>query len=259
MSKDLTTVENGIEKQRVFKDNALIAAKYSLTLAEQKVLNALLSQITTKSDKNIFKFKISELAELCQFDKDSAYSQVRKLCIKLRSRVLYIPDDKGYIITGWINSAECKNGIVEFEVDSKLMPYFQALSNFTVLNLLEINMFKHAHTQRIYEWLLHGIFQGGSLTLSVNEIKARLKMENKYTDYRDFRKKVLEPAIKEIGSYTTLRLSYMPVKEGKAITAVAFNLSYSDCSICNGRGLIFTSDYQVVVCRCHPLYPRQQE
>lgn len=259
MTKQVINQNSKLENQRVFKDNTLISAKYSLTLAEQRVLNALLAQITAKSDNNLFRFKVSELADVCKFDKDSAYSQVKKLCIRLRTRSIYISDGKGYLVTGWINSAQCENGIVEFEVDKKLMPYFQAISNFTVLNLLEINMFKCMYTQRIYEWLLYAVFQGNSLVLTIEEIKMRLKLDGRYKDYKNFRRKVLEPAISEISAYTTLMVSYDAIKEGKAISAVAFSLSYPNCLICKGRGLVLTSDSKVVICKCHPMYIQQQQ
>jgi plasmid replication initiation protein len=57
----------------------------------------------------------------------------------------------------------------------------------------------------------------GEVIITISELKKLLGIENKYSDWRDLRKAVIEPSIAEINDKTFLHLEYEPIKQGKKI------------------------------------------
>ena len=49
-------------------------------------------------------------------------------------------------------------------------------------------------------------------------------LENKYPLYNDFKRYILDKAIKEINEFTDLIINYEPVKQQKAVTSIKFNI-----------------------------------
>ena len=55
-----------------------------------------------------------------------------------------------------------------------------------------------------------------------SELKEILLIQDKYKDYRDLKKFVIEPSVKEINKFTDLQIEYNPEKEGRRITKINF-------------------------------------
>lgn len=258
--KNFDKFEDFKENASISKENSLLRAKYRcLSIYELRILNLLISKIDQNSENCLFTFKIAEIAEFCGFDKDEAYSKIKNTCMKLRSRSVYIPLEKGYLITGWISSAKCQSGIVQFELDHKLLPYLKAARNFTVMNLNDVNKFSNIYAQRIYEWLIEVQYKARERKLSIEEIKTKMEISKLYPDYDNFRRRVIAPAISDINQYTNMRVEVLPIRTGRQITDLIFKFSFVDnniknqlekCPKCGGQGYFIVDDNTVQKCYC---------
>ena len=247
------------ENAIISKDNALLSAKYRLNIYELRIINLIMSRIEPDSDNCMFTFKISEIAEFCQFEKEKAYSKIRETCVKLRSRAILISKpapENGYLITGWISSAKYQSGIVQFEVDHKLLPYLKVARNFTVVHLQDVNKFTNIYAQRLYEWLLEVSYKANTRKLSILEIKRRLGIEKLYPEYDNFRRRVIEPAIADIHKHTNMIINFIPERSGRKITDIIFKfeIGHNDrcyngkCPKCGGSGFIFIDENMAIKC-----------
>jgi plasmid replication initiation protein len=61
--------------------------------------------------------------------------------------------------------------------------------------------------------------------LGIEEIKQYLGVDGKYTEYKGFRRRIIEPAINEINEYTDINVEWQPIKQGRAYTAIEFTIT----------------------------------
>jgi plasmid replication initiation protein len=60
----------------------------------------------------------------------------------------------------------------------------------------------------------------------IEELKGILKLQGKYGTYKDFRRRVLDLAVKEINAspLSEVKIDYQEIKTARAVTAVKFNI-----------------------------------
>lgn len=216
------------EKSLVVKDNKLIEARYRLTLNEQKVIYAIISTINPELEKGNIKctFDLNQLSEFCNINKKNASRDIQEVTRLLKSRVLSIKNGKSTLQIGWINYAEYKDGIVEFEIHEKLKPYLCGLkSAFTSIDTMELMSFKSSYTGRIYE-LVYQYRKIGSRTISLEDLKDYLGLDGKeYALFGHIKARIIVPALKEINKNTKYNISCDYIKTGRKITDLEFHIS----------------------------------
>ena len=112
-------------------------------------------------------------------------------------------------------------------MDEDLHQYLLGLSsNFTQYYLLSVLPMKSQYSSRIYE-LLKSYAWKGCHTFDINELKRRLMCEN-YTRFPDFRRYVLDISVREINDFTDIEISWEPIKIGKRISLIKFNIKPRD-------------------------------
>jgi plasmid replication initiation protein len=79
---------------------------------------------------------------------------------------------------------------------------------------------KSQYSIRLYE-LLKSYEHKNNLTIGIEEVKRMLSAEI-YNRHQDFRRKVIELAIKEINALTDIAVAYEFIKEGRKYAKVAF-------------------------------------
>lgn len=220
----------------VAQSNQLTEARYSLTVAEQRLVLTLLSLISP-SDKSLksYEIKISEFQRLLDIKTNAIYDQVKDVLKKLASRVIYIPEGKDYLIANWFSSAkyDSKKGSVTISFDDNLKPYLLELKEqFTKYKLFVIAQFKSSYTIRIY-MLLKQYEVIGFREIELVEIRGILDIkDNEYPRFADFRKRVLDQAKKEFetknkesgGYMSDITFELETIRTGRKITRLRFNI-----------------------------------
>lgn len=219
----------------VVKANKLIEAKGRLGMIEQKLFASLISEITT-DDKDFKKYKveIKDISEFMNLSSNAVYEQIKSASRNLRKKEILIEsiDEKGkksFLATSLLSSARYKEGegYLEFYIDPNLKPYLIAINGkqtpFTKYMIKNILKLKSSYSIRIYELLkqCEGIKKR---KFKLNELKKLLGVEDKYKDFRDFERRILKVAKKEINEKTDIWIDYEKIKEGRRIGKISFEI-----------------------------------
>lgn len=210
----------------VVKHNDLIRkvqALLSLTVNEQKVALYLISLINPDDkDFDAVLVSISALCELFGLEKVKGNYERLKKAIKALS-------DKSHWLNGelfrWVDTAKVipNSGMVRVKLSESLKPYLlQLKENFTKYKLYNVLVLKSKYSIRIYE-LLKSYFWEDTYSVTIQEFKKSICCDT-FNEFKDFNKRVLAPAIKEINELTDIYVEVTKLKTGKCITDLKFDI-----------------------------------
>ena len=218
--------------------NKLLHAGYSLEVNEQRLINLALSKINSKKS-NPGKILIypTEYAKCFGLSKHSVYEQLSAAAESLRDKSVSILDDSGQSLSiPWVSSAKyekLKNqgSFINIEFSKEIEPYiFNIEGNFTELffhNTVKLNTLA---SFRLYGLLnevrnYKNYKRRGSVVMNLQlpEMKKKLFLSESYEAWRDFKNRVLLPAIEKINAHTDLCVTFQPKKMGNCITAIEFS------------------------------------
>ena len=213
-------------------------AGYSLDINEQRLINLALSKINSKKS-NPGKILIypTEYAKCFGLSKHSVYEQLSSAAESLRDKSVTILDDSGEAFSiPWVSSAKyekLKNqgSFINIEFSKEIEPYiFNIEGNFTELffhNTVKLNTLA---SFRLYGLLnevrnYKNYKRRGSVVMNLQlpEMKKKLFLSESYEAWRDFKNRVLLPAIEKINAHTDLCVTFQPKKMGNCITAIEFS------------------------------------
>jgi plasmid replication initiation protein len=223
---------------KIVKDNKLIQnvtkRKYELSVLEQKVLGFILSMI--KPPENItsqplyqYEFDIRTFCKVCGIDFNSGtnYRNVKAALKKLADNSFWMEEDDDELLFQWITTPRIKkkSGKVTIKISDDVMPYLYKLQErFTTYELYQILALKGSYSIALYELCKSYAFRK-KIVLSIDDVKKYLSIEDKYKEYKAFRRKIIEPAVKEINEFTDLDVSWQPIKKGRFYVAIDFHIS----------------------------------
>lgn len=213
----------------IVKSNSLIQkTRYNLSLQEQKIILYLISKIKPTDDEfETYTFNLKDLCDVCGITYHSKNYQNFKDALKtLHDNSFWVKTENGETLCTWVNKVwiDEKKLAVEIRLDEDLRPYLlQLRENFTVYELGYILVMKSKYSVRLYE-LLKSYSNLVEIQLSVAELKERLQTPE-YSDYKNFRVRVIDPAVSEINEQTDIHVEYEQHKTGRAITHLTFRIS----------------------------------
>lgn len=208
----------------VVKSNKLIEAKYKLNLNEQKIILYAVSKLNRNKDKfNILDLKTNEFTNLIDTS-PKRYSEIRKIVKGMMDKKVIINTSKSELITNWVSSIEyIKNtGIIELEFSEKLVPYLlQLKEQYTKYDIKNILYLKNKYSIRIFE-LLKQYEKIGKREIKIDDLKKMLGCENKYKQFKEFKRNVLEIAKKEVNEHTDIDFEYKKITQGRKVIGIEF-------------------------------------
>lgn len=229
-----------IQKKReyqVVKSNEIVRkAKYNLSAIELKLLNFIVSKIKpTDTELQKYTFTVKEFCQVCGIDYTSGanYSYIKETIKRLRNKSFWIKDENGdEILLSWIQKAWIYNskGKITVRLDDDMQKYLiNLVSCYTQYTLLLTLPMKSNYSIRIYEILKSYLSGKEHVTkiFDLEELKELLGATN-YKDFAGFRRKVLEIATKEINHYTDISISWTPIKDGKPVVKIIFDIQEKD-------------------------------
>jgi plasmid replication initiation protein len=209
----------------VYKDNYLVEASYKLTLIEQRLMLYCISKLNPKEPQQ--KQVISVESFIKQFPDikpNNAYTQIKNAIDNLYERSIKVKDPAVTKKFRWIQSAEYRDyeGTATVEFSNAVMPYLcQLEKQFTNYQLRNISAFKRVYSIRLYE-LLTQYRSLKSRMIRVVDLRIALQLEDKYKDYKELRKQVIDPSINEINAKSDLKVEYIPIRKGRSIESLEF-------------------------------------
>jgi len=212
----------------VVRHNKLIESRHSLTLIERRFLLWLVSQIKRDDeDLKIYQVRVADWVEFSGLKKtDNPYKEAATLVDRLAVRNTTIHDEKAerYTVYPWFSymSYHYGEGCMEASLNPKLKPFLlQLKEQYTSITLEYALLLKSVYAGRIYD-LLKQYQAVGERIIDLKELKAMLELGSKYSNFKDFRRRVLDISHDEINAKTDLRMSWQPIKTGRKVTAIHF-------------------------------------
>ena len=208
----------------------------SLSLTEKKILLYIISKIKpTDRELKDQVFEIKEFCEVCGIETTGgqSYQHLKENIGKLADRHIWLEDESKIVMVRWIDKAEIhkRNGTIKIKLDDDLAPYLLSLKdNYTQFSLHNIIRMKSKYGIMLYELLHSYLYKGNEIRFEIETLKELLDCVN-YTDFYNFKKRVIETALKDINTYSELLVSARYIKEHKAVKYIYFDIKDLEKSI----------------------------
>ena len=219
---------------QIYKSNALIEAQYRLSVAEQRIMYACISQVRRDqpiTDDVLYSISASELAEMSGTSTKQAYRELEKAALRLKRRdvrLIQEPNGQGkkqkVMITGWVQTIIYieEEGRVELRLTKDMLPYLTNLTEqFTNFALKDVARMTSSHGQRLYE-LLSQWRSMGRREVSIDWLRDAFLLEGKYPALKDFKRRVLEPAVEQINEHSPMWVKWGQRKTGRRVSHLLF-------------------------------------
>jgi plasmid replication initiation protein len=196
---------------------------------EARIIHLCIAQIdsTKELDYNqTFTIRADQLAILTKSTMKNAYTQLKKAEDDLFERKFYIRGEH-LIKSRWISNVVYleREGEIRLQFSQVITHFLSQLKEqFTQYRLENIMQFQSTHSIRIYELLMQWKTKS-KMEVTLEWLKERLFLEDKYNKTYELKRKVLDVAIKEINKHSDMTVSYEKVKRGRSITGFIFHYS----------------------------------
>ena len=225
-------MKNGL----VVKDNALINASYNLELTEQRlimlaIINARESGQGITADSKL-EIHASDYAKLFNVSIDASYKALREAVNNLFNRQFsYTAEYKrtgkrGVVRSRWVSRIFYVDDLALLEITfaPDVVPLISRLEeHFTSYQAKQVAHLTSKYATRLYEILIAWREVGKVPQIDISEFRNRLGLlDDEYTAMHNFKKRVLEPSIKQINEHTDITVTYEQHKRGRAISGFSF-------------------------------------
>jgi hypothetical protein len=220
------------EDTTVSLSNSFLYIPLELTLNEARIFFMIASQVNTSDDINKrYRVYVKDLIDILNTGREkklskSIYQRIYNEVKSLESKNFeYKTDDmKAPAVRLLVAPIYFPNkGYFEAAIHPVLKPFMVNLKdkgNFTLALVCEMLRFKSYYTQRIYLLVRQYQFANKKVnTIQLDTLRALLSIEDKYEEYYDIKRRILEPARHDIAK-TGLLFEIKPKKKGKRVYAI---------------------------------------
>jgi plasmid replication initiation protein len=228
----------------VVMKNELARGKYSMDLTERRLLYVAMSKIHPDDiEFGTVTFTISEyiklLEEKMQEGKQKkgghTYNMIKTGCKSLLKRIVEIQTGKRWMAFQWVSKAIVDENTTEITLrfHDEMKPYLLWMVEevgFTKFLLKYALPLQSIYAQRFYEIFRGMVYEGNQKIVyrtRLQDLKQLLDIGNKYPNFNDFKRKVLEPAEREINGKTDLQIAFKEIRSrarGRRIEALRFHV-----------------------------------
>lgn len=234
MGLDVTDV--GLEKKKstepeLKKHAATIHCSNSLTLLQRKISNALLyhayKELMVKEEHEI---TVKQLCKLIAYNGNN-HSAIKEALKGLISTVIewnVVNDTTGaedWSASSILASVSLRGPICLFAYSPRMKQLLHSPTMFGKINLFIQSRFKSSYGLALYENCIR--YRGLPYTKWFDMETFRKIMgvpDDKYTIFRDFKKRVLDKSIEEVNTYSDMIVEAEVGKEGRQVVKVRFSL-----------------------------------
>lgn len=223
----------GIDRLVVQKSRPLQALWQSdLTLPQFKILDVYLSRIDShKPEKRLVRFDKGEIEKLLGVDRIRKEELDKRLDGLYRGIRVDDPNLQAFRKVGLFELAECTKGsdglwTVDLQCSSSAMKYIFDIEH---LGYLRYKLRSIVSLRSRYAYVLFVYIESQRYRkmweVGLDELRTMLgATDPTYSSYKYFRQKVLDKAQEELISKTEMRFTYTPVKRGRMVVAIRFEV-----------------------------------
>ena len=214
-----------VSKRNVTKSNDLVIAAYKLTLNEQRLLLAAISQIDPRKPMpRPISITANEFAEQYQIPVKQAYEALKEASNALYERDIKTFDGRFKSRFRWVDRVDYLEGGGETKLyfTIHVQPYLVHLNKrFTTYELKRVADLSSTHSIRLFE-MLQQFRSTGFYTVSVDDFRELLELGPSYERYSNLKGKVIDPAIKELREKSGMDINLKTERKGRAINRLIF-------------------------------------
>lgn len=219
-------------KDVVIKDNALINATYTLSLTEQRIL--LLSIVLARKNNQVIdhneylSIHAHDFAEAYDVDKKNVYRDLKTACNTLFRREFSYVQGHTIIRSHWLQSSKYHedSGEIEILFARELIPFIELIEEklcYTKYFLEDVAKMTSPYAIRLYELIIAWKSTHKTPIFELQEFRNRLGVEeHEYTRMTDFKRRVLDVAVKQINELSNIQIKMTQHKKGRSITGFSF-------------------------------------
>ena len=217
----------------VYKANALVEASYRLSLYEQRIILACISQVRRDeplTDQQLYIVSARQIAEMTGVSVKRAYQHLKTASERLFDRRVTLheaPNGQGGAkirLTRWVQEVVYQEaqGTVAVRFSQPMVPYLSQLTEqFTRYALEDVAKMTSAHAIRLYE-LLAQWRSSGEREVELEWLREALQLEERYSNIRDLKRRVIEPAVEQINEHSPIWVKWSQRKTGRRVSHFVF-------------------------------------
>ena len=236
---DAADVERQPGERWVTMSNALTRAGHGLTLAEKRIVAIAVSKLDSRRQLppgQVPRAKITaaEYAEAFGVDLDTAYDQLQSAAKQLynRSITFYEPAHKRNgkplpptrVQMRWVGSVKYQDGEgwVELAWWPDLLRHLTGLQRqFTTYQLQQASALRSGYSWKLLELLMR--FEStGWAEYTIEDFKASMDAPPSLSDFGQVKRRIIEPAVKELTEKDGWLIQWQPIKAGRKVKALRF-------------------------------------
>lgn len=226
----IRTKMSELGRKNIVIANVVSRSAQSLTLAEKRILMAGIARLGGKNEP--VKITAAEYAETYGVSLDTAYSQLKAAVENIFERYLQfqIQEGKkeGVARIRWIDGYKYfdKEGYVRFGFGNQIFPYlFELSGHFTKYQLQQAAALRSIHSWRLLELFeqMRGEDKDGWLSMPIEEFWHAMEATESYrANFNVLKRKIIEPAIKELTEKDGWLIEWEAIKRGRRVAVLRF-------------------------------------
>lgn len=210
--------------------NDVIKGKQDMTLQEARIIRLVITQVA-KEDRDLktYHCNIQDLAAFLQIPDGNLYRDIKKICENLAQRVVKVGTGnpkQPWKVFPWLQLSEYDGaGTITLMLSEAMRPYVLDLekyfTQYQLENILEMSSF---YAIRMYELLKCDHYKPDDYReYTIEFLRQFFGCEKKYPVFKDFRRRVIESAIKEINGKSDIEIDYVEyIRSNRKISSIRF-------------------------------------
>lgn len=211
------------------QSNNLILATHRMNINQMRLFFYACSQYQGDLDVEV---SIDDVNRVLAYQGGNQREVVKETIPTLMSNAMvHIEDENGERWSVAITDSYIKkdNKTVRFTFNKSIQKELEELRGYTWMYLSQLTGMSSTYSVRLYEFFamrLGSHKTKETFDFDLNKLRLYLDCTEKYKDFRDFNKRVLQQAEKEINEKTNIKMSYGKVKKGRSITSILFTYQW---------------------------------
>lgn len=249
-----------MKTELIVKDNALINASYNLDLVEQRLI--LLAIVEAReSGKGINTndpLTVHAESYINQFGvhRNTAYQALKDACDDLFARQFSYQSlsEKGNIInhkSRWVSEVAYidNEAVVRLIFAPAIVPLITRLEEqFTKYEIQQISNLTSAYAVRLYEILITWRSTGKTPLITLSDFRQKIGvLDTEYKRMYDFKKYVLDIALKQVNEHTDITVKVEQHKTGRSITDFSFSFKQKKSVTKSAKNIDVSEDITITL------------
>lgn len=219
-----------LDNKMLVKNNTFITARYNLTLDENRLFVYVLYNIQKNKTELSCTIKRSDFSLIFKNRTNTTVKGITKILDSLQKKTIYFKDklEDGSIdwgsyvfIMGYVYNNKSDSFKIEVpeKVYNLLMQYIDGYTPITLHLWLGL---KNTYAQRFYDLIRMWSGTKCIINYTIDDLKMYLQIEDKYSNFKDFKKRVIIPAITELNQTGYFEIEVKEHKRGRKVHSLDF-------------------------------------